>query len=80
MAVFNIFRARRRHPIYDMPIAPVQTNNTIETYRNGDFKIRKVEIDENSETIMLEYSFEGEIKHTQITFMVLQKLIEGKLN
>ena len=79
MAVFNIFMPRRRHPIYDTPIEPPQPNS-IETYRNKDFKVRKVWVNDNAETVMFEYSLDGNIKYTEISFMVLQKLIEGKFN
>ena len=79
MAVFNIFMPRRRHPIYDKPIEPAQPNS-IETYRNKDFKVQRVEINDTAETVMLEYSLDGNIKYAQISFMVLQKLIEGKFN
>lgn len=79
MAVFNIFMPRRRHPIYDKPIEPHQPNS-IETYRNNDFKVRNVGINDNAETVMFEYSLDGNIKYIEISFMVLQKLIEGKFN
>ena len=55
-------------------------NGGTDLYDRKDFKFINAKIDDDARAIMFEYVTDGNIKYIEISFLVLQNLIQGKLN